>query len=250
LDSIVGGTKPALHLTKTTGVAHNKANSTLSFSSNDQQDSKSDDRKPLRDPHETEDGRRRPLKLMDFTEIRWPHPIKFFRNYVFSALIRGYYDHSFSIGNFMRGAEQALVAVSGLISRGQFENLDGLVASEAHWELRRNYDRLSPHQRELVAINTRDIIVNFVYEIGMIFDDDTDQRFVEITTVFQGYYGLDEMKRRNPSSFVEEMYQHREQIYVCNYRFIREFTKGKEDEWIINKLNHFCPAEEARSEED
>jgi hypothetical protein len=25
------------------------------------------------------------------------------------------------------------------------------------------------------------------------------------------------------------------------YRFIREFTKGVEDSWTINKLNHFLP---------
>jgi len=29
------------------------------------------------------------------------------------------------------------------------------------------------------------------------------------------------------------------QIYVTMHRFIREYTKGKDDSWIINKLNHF-----------
>ena len=32
--------------------------------------------------------------------------------------------------------------------------------------------------------------------------------------------------------------------FVCFFfRFIREFTKGVEDTWTINKLNHFSPKE-------
>lgn len=46
------------------------------------------------------------LKLMDFPEIIWPSPIKSFRNWWFSKLIQGYYDHSFSIDSFLTGAEQ------------------------------------------------------------------------------------------------------------------------------------------------
>jgi hypothetical protein len=191
-----------------------------------------------------DDGsRRRPLKLMDYQELMWPHPIKSIRNYVFAALIRGYYDSQFSMSSFLKGAEQAVATVSGLISKGQFESLEGLVANDAIWELRRSYDSLSPQQRQFVAADPTDFFFRFIYEIGMIFDDDTDQRFVEITTVFQGFHGLENVKRNNAGHYTEEMYRSRDQVYICNYRFIREFTKGKEDEWTINKLNHFCPTE-------
>jgi hypothetical protein len=47
-----------------------------------------------------------PLRLMEFREIVWPHPWKFFRNYLFSFLISSYFDDKFSIDSFLNGAEQ------------------------------------------------------------------------------------------------------------------------------------------------
>ena len=40
-------------------------------------------------------------------------------------------------------------------------------------EVRRNYWELSSQQRQFVEINSADLFFRFVYEIGMIFDDDT-----------------------------------------------------------------------------
>jgi len=37
----------------------------------------------------------------------------------------------------------------------------------------RNYGNLSDEQRKFVAVNTDDIFLRFIYEIGMIFDDET-----------------------------------------------------------------------------
>lgn len=37
----------------------------------------------------------------------------------------------------------------------------------------RNYHNLSSVQRQFVAVNTNDLFLRFIYEIGMIFDDDT-----------------------------------------------------------------------------
>ena len=53
------------------------------------------------------DGKRR-IRLMDFPEIIWPHPIKSFRNVLFGWLIKGYYDRTFSKTNFLEGAQQVL----------------------------------------------------------------------------------------------------------------------------------------------
>ena len=49
---------------------------------------------------------RAPLKLMDFPELIWPSPIKSFRNWWFSKLIKGYYDNTFTMESFLAGAEQ------------------------------------------------------------------------------------------------------------------------------------------------
>ena len=40
-------------------------------------------------------------------------------------------------------------------------------------EVSHNYKYLSDRQRKFVAVNTNDIFLRFIYEIGMIFDDDT-----------------------------------------------------------------------------
>ena len=39
--------------------------------------------------------------------------------------------------------------------------------------------------------------------------------------------------------------EYRDKIFICNYRFIREFTKGVEDQWTVNVINHFKPADYA-----
>jgi len=40
-------------------------------------------------------------------------------------------------------------------------------------ELSRNYQNLTDTQRKFIAVNSNDIFLRFIYEIGMIFDDDT-----------------------------------------------------------------------------
>lgn len=46
------------------------------------------------------------LKLMDFQERIWPHPLKAIRNKFFSFIVRSYFDHDFSTQEFLKGAEQ------------------------------------------------------------------------------------------------------------------------------------------------
>ncbi|GAB1602797.1 uncharacterized protein LOC115232575 [Argonauta hians] len=184
------------------------------------------------------------LKLMDFPEIIWPSPIKSFRNWWFSKLIRGYYDNSFSIESFLTGSEQAISHVSNCLAEGDFDELQNVVDPEALQEIQNNYADLSVSQRSSLAIRPEDIFLRFIYEIGMMFDDNENQRFVEITVVFQGFHGFYDAKEKDPREYYEFVRQNTERLYVCNYRFIREFTKGSSnDDWVINRLNHFIPNE-------
>ncbi|XP_029658399.1 uncharacterized protein LOC115232575 [Octopus sinensis] len=184
------------------------------------------------------------LKLMDFPEIIWPSPIKSFRNWWFSKLIQGYYDHSFSIDSFLTGSEQAINYVSNCLAEGDFDELQHIVEPEALQEIQNNYADLSYSQRTSLAIKPEDIFLRFIYEIGMMFDDNENQRFVEITVVFQGFHGFYEAKQKDPREYYEFVRANTELLYVCNYRFIRDFTKGvSSSDWIINKLNHFIPNE-------
>lgn len=35
----------------------------------------------------------------------------------------------------------------------------------------------------------------------------------------------------------------RDKISICNYRFIKEFTKGVDSDWTVNVVNHFKPSD-------
>ena len=51
-------------------------------------------------------GPKRPLRLMAFPELIWPHPFKSLKNMFFAFLIKGYYDDQFSPDTFLKGCEQ------------------------------------------------------------------------------------------------------------------------------------------------
>ena len=53
-----------------------------------------------------EPGNKQVLKLMDFPERVWPHPIKGIKNLMYSILIRGYFDEQFRADSFMEGVQQ------------------------------------------------------------------------------------------------------------------------------------------------
>ena len=71
------------------------------------------------DPTEKEDNRThgkpcpphkiQPLRLMEFRELMWPHPLKSLRNLFFTLVIRGYFDPSFSRETFLDGAQQVFI---------------------------------------------------------------------------------------------------------------------------------------------
>lgn len=80
------------------------------------------------------------------------------------------------------------------------------------------------------------------------FDDEENKpqkRYVEITMVYHVLRGLDAMKSKGEDLplNVGMLPQYRDSISICNYRFIKEFTKGAETDWTINLLNHFKPSD-------
>lgn len=46
----------------------------------------------------------------------------------------------------------------------------------------------------------------------------TEKRFVEITVVFQGYKGFNDVKETDPKECYDEIKNNQDKIYVCNYR--------------------------------
>lgn len=67
--------------------------------------------------------------------------------------------------------------------------------------------------------------------------------------VYHTLKGLEAMRARGeePPLNMGLLPEYQNKISICNYRFIREFTKGVESDWTVNLLNHFRPIDVAEN---
>lgn len=186
------------------------------------------------------------MKLMELDHILWPNIWKTIRNQIYYKLVQIYFDNKFTISEFAEGAKQAFVFVSDLLAVGGFDELEEkqLVSKEALCEIKSNFSKLSVQQKMLLSVPLTDIYLAFPYEAGIIYDEEKQERFLEIMMVFHCFRGFKEFKEQSEADF--NVQKHKSNITIANYRFVREYTKGKEDQgWTINLLNHIRPAEHA-----
>lgn len=179
-------------------------------------------------------------------------------------IIKPYFDNDFSLKEFVRGTKQALLVIANALAVGDLDGLKELLDKEAFSEIKENIRRFDSKQlAELAVPNPEDVYLTFPYQVGIIMNDNAkgisyilcigpqnctklcdclgvQERFVEITVCFHILRGLSELIKTGdfqpgPSSFQT----HRDKIVICNYRFIREFTKGVEGQWTVNLVHHF-----------
>ncbi|KAK4029917.1 hypothetical protein OUZ56_022876 [Daphnia magna] len=177
--------------------------------------------------------------------IVWPSFFKSVSNLMSSFLIiKPYFDNDFSLKEFVRGTKQALLVIANALAVGDLDGLKELLDKEAFSEIKENIRRFDSKQlAELAVPNPEDVYLTFPYQVGIIMNDNAkgvQERFVEITVCFHILRGLSELIKTGdfqpgPSSFQT----HRDKIVICNYRFIREFTKGVEGQWTVNLVHHF-----------
>ena len=104
-------------------------------------------------------------------------------------------------------------------------------------------------EREALATREEDIFFGFSYQVGIMMEDHPTEenqsiRHVEITWVGHSMANYAEevtkaMDLQNPFTEIKNMVDRSGGPIILNYRFIKEFTKGVEDTWSINALNHF-----------
>ncbi|XP_026748490.1 uncharacterized protein LOC113509370 [Galleria mellonella] len=191
---------------------------------------------------DTSDTRKLP-PLMEFPPVVWPSFIKFIKNWMFANfIIRPYFEPEFSLGEFIEASKHAVQVVSDALQRSDFKSLEGLVEKDAIAALKTAVSKLSMSQRQLLAIEKEDIFYAFPYQVGIMFDD-ADKRWVEITMCYHVLKGLKHMKDTGdlPPISLGSQPEYEDKIFILNYRFIREFTKGVEDSWWVNIVNHFQP---------
>ncbi|XP_014216886.1 m-AAA protease-interacting protein 1, mitochondrial [Copidosoma floridanum] len=183
--------------------------------------------------------------LTDDKPLVYPSFFKSLRSFIqVFFVIKPYLDMDFVMNEFLEGAKQALHTVSHKLATEDYEGLEGLVTQDMINILRNKISMLSSEQKALIATQPDDIYAMFPYEVGVMFDNNNaEQKFVEITVVYYVMKGLKKLKE-NPQEIsmpIGMNPQLRRNAFVCNYRFIREFTKGVESAWTVNKINHFMP---------
>ncbi|CAD6998691.1 unnamed protein product [Ceratitis capitata] len=144
-----------------------------------------------------------------------------------------------------------MMVISSKLVNGEFAALSNFVTKEAIGELKPTIQKLSVAQRKQLDINKSDIYFAFPYQVGIIFDDDQEKvqkRWVEITMVFHILRGLTEMRNRGEEIpwNMGSLPEYQDKVFVCNYRFKKEFTSDAESDWTVNALNHFKPIDLVR----
>ncbi|XP_063698463.1 m-AAA protease-interacting protein 1, mitochondrial [Culicoides brevitarsis] len=187
--------------------------------------------------------------LMEFDKVLWPSVIQTVKNFfLVNLIIRPYFDNDFDIGEFVEGSKQALCIISSTLASGtDLDSLRGLVTQDALNEIKNSVSRMSVAQRNKLAVDKEDIYFCFPYQVGIMFDetDSVQKRWVEITMVYHVHRGVAELKARGEPITLNlaSKPEMEEKFSVCNYRFIKEFTKDQHSDWVVNIANHFCPSD-------
>ncbi len=115
--------------------------------------------------------------LMNLPEKPYPNMAHTFRNFIFNHfLIRPYFDPNYSSQTFGDGAKSAIEFVSNCLATGDFETLEksDALSNDCLQELKRNLSLFSMQQRERLQVSKDDFLMSFIYQIGIMFDDDHD----------------------------------------------------------------------------
>ena len=134
--------------------------------------------------------------------------------------------------------------VSQCLSEGDFETLEesDVVSDDCLRKLKISLALFSHLQRERLYVSQKDIFYNFIYQIGVILnDDDPKQRHVEITYVAHTIPNLDEMVDSPSLSFDDIKkagIEHDTGPIILACRFIRNYSKGVSDSWTLNAINY------------
>ncbi|XP_076620185.1 m-AAA protease-interacting protein 1, mitochondrial isoform X2 [Colletes latitarsis] len=156
-------------------------------------------------------------------------------------------DREFSYQEFHRGAKQAIKIVSHALANENYEELDGLVEDKTLEILKQNVSRLTPEQRNLIAVHENWMLELVPYNTSIKRDKDKDNNFI-IEVLYFGVYmiPLNIPTNDSPKHEIEKVFQsilpmQMRQGYpiVCNYTFQRNYVNGAGGSWIVTMVNHF-----------
>ncbi|KAM9364860.1 m-AAA protease-interacting protein 1, mitochondrial [Pholidichthys leucotaenia] len=171
-----------------------------------------------------------------------PNPFIWFRTRIYYFLIRTYFDKEFSIEEFTEGATQAFSHVSRLLSRCQFQALEGLVAKDLIGKLEEKCKLLPSNYQKALSADPEEIMYTTPGDVG-IFYDDNGRKFVSILMRF---WYLTSARIPDDSMEGARIFKvsigdgelETKRLLTAIYEFQREFTKGVSPDWTITRIEH------------
>ncbi|NP_001233016.1 uncharacterized protein LOC100162938 [Acyrthosiphon pisum] len=178
-------------------------------------------------------------EVPEFPPIVWPNVFKSLKALIYSYLIiKPQLDKDFSLGEFAKNSRKAVEVVSNCISKRDFTTLQGLVTNDVLEQVKSIVSDLNDNEIKDMAFDNDDMYLFLPVQLDIINDTKLkDRRFVEITMCYHAIHNLEEIKKRS-EEIVDIQKELKSNIFVLNYRFIREYTEGVKDAWTINAINH------------
>ncbi|XP_061076357.1 m-AAA protease-interacting protein 1, mitochondrial [Conger conger] len=169
-----------------------------------------------------------------------PNPISLIRNKIILFLIQLYLD--ISPVEFEKGAKQALVCVSNLLSHGKFEELRDVMSNEVVEHARKKYKTLTETERQNLAIASDDIIFLIPEDVSLFYDTG-GRRFCYVVMRFWHLSGA-EVPEDPEGSRIFKLSEAEgdgppKRILTAVYEFHRELTHGAPPDWTVTGIWHW-----------
>uniref|UniRef100_A0A673B845 Si:dkey-82o10.4 n=2 Tax=Sphaeramia orbicularis TaxID=375764 RepID=A0A673B845_9TELE len=178
----------------------------------------------------------------DISVVGSPDHITWVRCKVLMFLIRLYFEVDLESVEFERGAKQALVHVSELMSTGRYHRLKGVVSDEMMEYVETKCKALTKAQRQQLTVTTDDIIFLLPEDVSVTFDTYGRKfcfvvmRFWFLTTQ-EGPEDPEGTKIFKISSSEDGSPQ--KKIATAVYEFHRELTLGASPDWTVTTVWHW-----------
>ncbi|CAF0801290.1 unnamed protein product [Brachionus calyciflorus] len=186
-----------------------------------------------------------PLMLMDLPRILVPPLFDLIKIRLKVLFRMRQIDSSFSYSEFSKGSLQAIVTVSNMISKGDFDGIRDLVHDTAIEKVKKNYELLDSSQKSLISVNPNDVQVSVHYMFEEAKSDSS--LFVKMGLLYYvvpGFYEAVQQTMTDPLKQFEMRKKFQDDLIVVDYRFVREYNeKAGPSEWLITELNHWAIAD-------
>lgn len=174
-----------------------------------------------------------------------------------NLFLKPYVDKSFDQKAFLESAKKVMTRLSTHLANNDIESIRKYVTDEAFQEISQNYSNYSAEQKLKLKVNKEDILYCLPFSVDIETQSES-KSIVKIMVFFDVLCNIEELK----SGFKEDMIQYRDDLIkenklhdivtymksfepaleskcYCFYQFVREYEKGSQTEWKVNKMAHY-----------